>query len=143
MTVRASTGLRSRLLDTGSLKTRLAGSVVRLYGGAVPATADDAVGSAVLLCTLSNGGAGVTFAAAAANGTLAKNAAESWSGTVQTGGTPTFFRIVQAGDADTASATAERLQGSIGAAGDLVLSAGALAATGPVTLDTFAVSLPT
>jgi len=41
--LKASTGLRTKLLDTGSLKSILDGGVINIYSGPVPATADAAL----------------------------------------------------------------------------------------------------
>ena len=53
MALKASTGLRNKLMDTGSLKSILAGGLIKVYGGAVPADAD-AAATGTLLCIISN-----------------------------------------------------------------------------------------
>lgn len=74
-----STGLRNHLLATGSLKDGLDGGVIRLYSGTVPASADDSIGAAVLLCTVSlaSAGTGITLAASASAGVITKNSEKS------------------------------------------------------------------
>lgn len=115
--MKRSTGLRNYMLSTGSFKGAMDGSVIKIYSGSQPLSADDplSVGS-VLLCTISvNGsGTGLTMSPAAANGQLSKNTGEVWSGTVAANGTAAFFRMETTADDGTSSTTAIRLQGSIG-----------------------------
>lgn len=126
MTVKASTGLRNKVLDTSPLKTVLASGFIKIYSGPEPADADAAIaGGNTLLCTISvnSGGTGLTFAASAASGTIVKNASEVWSGNNVASGTATFYRFVTAADTGVLSTTEARLQGSIGlAAADMVFS---------------------
>ena len=146
MTLKASTGLRNALLATGSLKATLDGGRIDIYGGSVPATADAAVGAAVLLCSITvNGtGTGITFGATPAGGTLSKASTEVWSGVNAASGTATFCRHVLLADDGTESATAPRLQGSVGVAGAFLnLSNAVLPAGAPQTIDYYTVALPT
>ena len=81
MTVKASTGMRNYLLETGPLRSALNLGFLKLYSGTPPATADAALGSAgtnTLLCTISNNGTatGLTFEATASSGTIAKKSTE-------------------------------------------------------------------
>lgn len=144
MAIKSSTGLRNALLATSSFKALFdAGSEIRIYAGAVPADADAAIGSATLLVTIKNGTNGITFDSAAANGVLTKNPSETWSGTCVATGTPTFYRHVLTGDADGASTTAPRYQGSVGVAGaDMNLTAATLTSGATQNLDYHAVALP-
>lgn len=114
--MKRSTGLRNGLLTSGSFKSLIDGKVINIYSGAAPASADDAIGAAVLLCTISvdGSGTGVTLATPASGGQVTKNPAEVWSGTILSSGTASFFRIQTAADDGSASATAVRLQGNIG-----------------------------
>jgi hypothetical protein len=115
--MKRSTGLRNYMLDTGSLKQAMTGTVIKVWSGAVPASADDAVpGDAVLLLTYSlNGtGGGVSFDTSASQGTLQKNPAEVWQGTIAASGTPSFFRMQTSGDSGAASTTLNRFQGTVG-----------------------------
>lgn len=115
--MKRSTGLRNFMLSSGSLKQALDGKVIKIYSGTAPASADAALGGdAVLLATISvsDGGAGLTMAASAADGQLAKNSAEVWSGTVVANGTAAFFRMETIADAGAVSTTNVRMQGSIG-----------------------------
>lgn len=145
MTFKASTGLRNKLLDTGSLKSVLNLGLIKIYSGPVPATADAALDAGnTLLCTISNNdtGTGLTLDVAAA-GVLPKPAAEVWKGVNAATGTATFYRHVAAGDDGTLSTSQARLQGSIGLAGaELNLSSVNLVAAATQTIDYYVVSLP-
>lgn len=143
MAISMSTGLRNELLAGDSLKGIFdPGSEIRIYGGTVPASANDAIGSATLLCTIKNGASGVTFAAAAVNGVLEKNSTETWTGTVGTSGTATFYRHVLTADTDAASTTAPRYQGTVAVAGaDMNLTNPALLAAAVQTLDYYAAAI--
>lgn len=145
--MKASTGLRNYMLDTGSMKAGLAGGFLKIYKGAVPADADAAAtGTLVLTVSVnSDGVTGLSMAAAAAAGVLAK-AAEVWSGVVEAGGphTAAYFRFVTAADDGTLSTTQRRLQGTIGTAGaDMNLASTELTSGATRTIDYFNVALPT
>jgi hypothetical protein len=118
-----STGLCNKLLDTGSVKSIFNLGFMKFYGGSAPASADAAV-TGTLLVTVSNNstGTGITFDSAASAGTIAKNPAETWSGTIGTGGVVTHFRLVAAGDTGALSTTEPRVQGTVGTGGtDIVV----------------------
>lgn len=145
--IKVSTGLRNKVLDTGSLRSRLNLGFICIYSGAEPATADAAV-TGTLLCTISvsGGGTGLSFDAAAANGVLAKSA-EVWSGAIVATGVAGYYRFAAAGDTGAASTTEERIQGSVGLAGaDLNLTSTSLTTNASLTaqtIDYYVVSLPT
>lgn len=115
MAIKTSTGLRNAMLATGSAKAALDGGRINIYAGAAPATADDAVGGATLLCaiTLNSTGTGILFDTAAVNGVLAKKPSETWSGVIAATGTAAWYRHVAAADDGTLSTTAPRLQGTV------------------------------
>lgn len=115
MAIKTSTGLRNAMLATGSAKAALDGGRINIYAGAAPATADDAVGGATLLCaiTLNSTGTGILFDTAAVNGVLAKKPSETWSGAIAATGTAAWYRHVAAADDGTLSTTAPRLQGTV------------------------------
>ena len=115
MAIKTSTGLRNAMLATGSAKAALDGGRINIYAGAAPATADDAVGGATLLCaiTLNSTGTGILFDTAAVNGVLAKKPSETWSGAIASTGTATWYRHVAAADDGTLSTTAPRIQGTV------------------------------
>lgn len=144
MTVKSSTGFRNHVLAVGSVKDALDGSVLKLYGGAVPADADAAAGGTLLATiTVNNSGTAVTFAATAESGVLAKNDTEIWSGLVATGGTCTHYRLVKPADSGNASSTEVRVQGSVGKIGaDLNVSDNVLVGAAIQNIDYFVVALP-
>lgn len=142
--MKASTGLRDKTLDTGSVKSILALGFIKIYGGAIPADADAAVtGTLIVTISVNSGGTGISMAAAAAAGVLAK-AAEVWSGVNAASLTATYFRHVAVGDDGTLSTTQARIQGTVGTAGaDLNLSSTALTNGATQTIDFYNVALPT
>lgn len=148
MTVKASTGLRNKLLDTSPLRTIFSGGYLLLYAGPVPSSADDAIvgGTHTLLCDVRNNNTttGITFASSASGGSITKNLSETWSRAAANTGTATFYRLVASTDTGASSTTEARLQGSIGTSGaDLNLTTTSLNASTVYTIDTFSVSLPT
>lgn len=143
--MKRSTGLRDFLLVTGSLKEALDGKVINYYSGAVPASADDSIGAAVLLCTISvnSTGTGLTLEATAVNGQVTKNSSEIWSGEVIASGEASFFRMCTAADDNSASTTAVRMQGTIGLSGtDIQLGSTTLTVGNSRELKYFVVSIP-
>lgn len=146
MTLKVSTGLRNGLLDSGSLKSQLDGGRINIYAGAVPASADESLGSATLLCavTLNSAGSGINFDTAAVGDTLSKAPGQVWSGVNAATGTATFYRHVAAGDDGTLSTSAPRLQGEVGTAGkELNLSSINLTSGATQTIDYYSVTQPT
>lgn len=146
MTLKASTGLRNQLLDTGSLRDILYEGFINIYAGTVPATADDALGSATLLSTISNASTsdGLTMDTEAMGGVLAKASGEVWSGVNVAGGTATFYRHIAVGDTGAASTTQARVQGSIGVSGaDMNLTSTTLSNGATQTIDFYTLNLPT
>ena len=142
---RFSTGLRNKMLDANPFRTVMALGNVKIYGGTEPANADAAIGAATLLTTVTvaSGATGLSFAAAAVNGVIAK-AVETWSGTNAASGTATFYRHVAVGDDGLLSTTQARIQGNIATAGaDMNLSNVALTAAATQTIDSYSVALPT
>ena len=147
MTIKTSTGLRNRMLDAGSLKSRLALGFLKIYSGAEPGTAD-AAATGTLLSTISVSGAGtgLSLDTTAAAGVLAKSS-QVWSGPIVATGVATYYRFCAAGDTGASSGTEERIQGSVGQAGaDLNLSSVSLtanAAASAQTINYYVVALPT
>lgn len=146
MTIKTSTGLRNKMLDTGSMKSRLALGFIKIYSGTEPVNADAAV-TGTLLTTISvaGGGTGLSLAAAAADGVLAK-AAEVWSGAIVATGVAAYYRFSAVGDTGVLSTTQERVQGSVGLAGaDLNLSSVSLvtnASLSAQSIDYYVLTLP-
>ena len=146
MALKTSTGLRNGVLSGGSLKSRLDGGRINIYAGTPPATADDAVGAATLLCavTLNSTGAGINFDTAAAGGVLQKDPGEVWAGANVTGGVAAWYRHVAAGDDGALSTTAPRVQGLVNVAGaDLNLSSVSLVTGATQTVDYYSLAWPT
>lgn len=113
--MKRSTGFRNATLATGSVPA-LTGKVIKIYSGTAPASADEAiVAGSTLLVTITSGdtGAGLTFGTPS-GGQVSKSTSEVWSGTVQNSGTATFFRMEDAADTGLSSATAVRIQGTVG-----------------------------
>lgn len=118
--MKRSTGLRNYMLASGSLKGALDGTVIKIYSGLEPASADAALAGATLLCTITRGGdgaTGLTLANEAVGGQISKNTSEVWEGEIVAGGQATFFRQESLADSGAASTTAIRLQGSVASAG--------------------------
>ena len=136
MALKFSTGLRNELATLGSLKSRLDGCVIRIYSGAVPASADAPLSGAVLQCEISNGGTPVTFAAGPQAGSIIKSPEETWSGVNAASGTVSFFRIVKPADDGASSTSAVRVQGTSGGpAEDMFISNPALSIGAPQLID--------
>lgn len=158
MGLRLSTAMRNALLESGSFVDTLnaatatvgAGSKLVIFRGSVPASADDAVASTDVLVVIENqtgtsGDYNLKFGAAA-GGVIAKDA-DTWSGTIATAGTATFFRMITAGDngydADPGH-THPRLQGEISADGTAVGTLSNTSLTsGTQIIEYFYLSLPT
>jgi hypothetical protein len=147
MSLKASTGLRSQLLDTAPFRTIFNLSYLRLYDGPVPATADAPLDAANhLLVTLSNNATatGLTFETAAVAGAIAKKATETWRGVAILTGTVSFYRLITSPDTGLVSATLPRLQGTAGLVGsDLVLTTASIVNATSYPIDDYAVTLPT
>lgn len=145
MALKASTGLRNKLLDTSALKTIFNLGFLEIYGGTVPTDADQSTSGATMLCRISNNdtATGLTFASTAASGAITKNLGETWSKAAANTGTATFYRFVAVGDTGALSTTEARVQGTVGTSGaDLNLSTLSLVATTVYTIDTYSLSLP-
>lgn len=141
-----STGLRNYMLDTGSFKAAMDGGFVKIYAGTIPSSANDSLGGATLLCTISNNSTatGLTVEAVAADGVITKTIAEVWSGVNVATGTASFFRFVTAADDGTLSTTQRRWQGTVGIAGhDMNISDTALVSAAPQLIDYATFALPT
>jgi hypothetical protein len=140
-----STGLRNAVLKTGSIKSVLetgTATAIKIFSGSPPADAD-AAETGTLLVTINSGGNGVTFADPGTGTTIQKTAAETWSGTVGTSGTASYFRMVRSGDTGASSSTQVRIQGNVGLAGaDMNLSNTSLVATNTQVIDYFALAFP-
>ncbi|MBA3015332.1 MAG: hypothetical protein KKD63_11060 [Proteobacteria bacterium] len=144
-----STGLRNELLGTNCLSSLLSGlnSEIRIYAGTEPASADDSLGSATLLCKITPNGIlptqRLTFNLSPVGGILQKNSNEVWKGTNLASGSATFYRWIDSADSGGLSTTAIRLQGSVGVVNaDLLLASTTLVASQEQRIDYFAIGMP-
>lgn len=145
MSLKLSTALRAAMLASAPLRTALSAGEIRIYSGPEPASVDSAISpSNLLLVTLrTDVNGGLTFAATAPAGTITKNLAEIWQGTVVASGAATFYRYVLPSDTDVASTTALRIQGNIGIAGaDMNLSNTALVSGAIQGMEAYSITLP-
>lgn len=119
MSLKVSTGLANAMLSGSSFRQALNGMVLRVYAGTEPTSADASIGSATLLVTFTDGGAGgaLEFEANAVGGVLEKSTSQVWQGEAVATGQATFCRLVLPADTDGNSNTAVRLQGDVGVAG--------------------------
>lgn len=114
--MKRSTGLRNYLLSSGSFKDAMDGTVIKIYSGLEPTTADAALSGNELLCVITKNGDGVTgltLAGEAVGGQITKNTNEVWEGEVIANGQATFFRQEALNDPGGASTTAIRIQGTV------------------------------
>lgn len=144
MALKLSTGLRNKLMDTGSLKSTFALGFLKIYSGVAPLDVDAAV-TGVLLCTISvSGGAtGLSFDVSAVAGIISKPAGVVWSGTNVATGSASYYRHTAVGDDGTLSTTQARIQGNIATVGaDLNLSSTSLVSGASQALDYYSVTIP-
>lgn len=148
MSIKTSTGLRTHLMVTGSLKEALDGGFIKFYNGTEPTTANAAVtGSLLWTVSVDGDGTGLTFEAATVDAAAVKETTETWCGAT-TAGTPTYWRFVEAADTGVLSTTEKRIQGSCGntAGVDIFLTNPVLVTDTDLnakTLDAFSVALLT
>ena len=139
-----STGLRDYMNATGSVRDALADSVIQIYSGPVPASADSAItGSNILLCEVADSATGVfNFNSVSVGGIMTKPPTSVLLGNISASGTATFYRQVLPGDANAASTVAVRIQGTIGVAGtDMEITNTTLTAGGVQRLGSHTVAL--
>lgn len=137
MSLRMSTGFENSLLNTG-LNTIWTAPVMEVRDGTPPTSADDApVGN--LICTVALPTS--SYWTAAASRVKTKNG--TWQGTVNAGGTPTWFRIKNTADTGGSSTTLPRLDGLMNDtdAADIKLDTATYAALDTLTISQFAVTL--
>lgn len=151
MIVKFSSGLNTKLLDTGSLKSIFEtgnGGHIRIFSGTPPATAD-AAETGTLLCkitvsSIATGASGstLTFDVNAALGVLTKNT-DAWSGLNLASGVATHYRHVATGDTGAASTTEPRMQGAVAVVGaELNLSSTTLVGGATQTINYCSITLP-
>lgn len=145
MAIQLSSGLRDHMLITGSFKSGLDGGLLKIYAGAVPATADADSSGLTVLCTISLDatGTGITFGSTVTAGVLTKNTGEIWRGLIATTGTATFFRFMAVGDTGTLSTTNKRVQGTVNVVGaDINFSSISFVSGNYKIIDSLNVTLP-
>ena len=127
-----STGLRDYTNAVGSVRDALADSVIRLFSGPVPVSADSALtGGNILLCEITDEAGVFNFDSVSVGGVMTKEPDALLEGEIVATGTPTFYRHVLPADIGNASTTAIRIQGTVGLAGtDMELSQTLLEAGG-------------
>lgn len=156
MALHFSTGLKNQMLS--AVKGEIADSTYSLkngclwiYSGSQPATADAAAtGTALLKITVSSGAFvhgtatnGLDFDAPVA-GVLNKAAAEVWSGAGLADGTAGWFRFVGNPTDDLGvTTTLPRIDGRVSTSGaEMTLSTLSIVTGATVTIDSFAMNLP-
>ena len=142
--IKISTGLADAMMgNVGATAALNAASLeLRIFSGPEPMTADAALAGETLLVTIQvNGGGGMRFAFTG-EGTIMKDIDQSWLGDVVATGTPTYYRLCSKTDDNTASTTKVRVQGSVGATGDLKLGTTTLATGNPQSIDFYQLRLP-
>lgn len=142
--IKISTGLADAMMNDVGATAALNGAELelRIFSGPEPLTADAALAGETLLVTIQvNGGGDMQFTFTG-EGTIMKDIDQSWLGDVVATGTPTYYRLCPTNDDNTASTTAVRVQGSVGATGDLKLGTTTLAAGNPQSIDFYQLRLP-
>jgi hypothetical protein len=130
------------------------GGLIKIYGSPtsqaaadalIPATADAALGSATLLCTISvdGDGTGLNMDTTPVAGILAKATGESWLGDNVASGYASFYRFAPIADDGTLSTTAKRCQGSVGILGtDLIIASSYMTLGQEQRIDSYVVGMP-
>jgi hypothetical protein len=148
MTIRLSTGMRNAILMGGAgggVKDALAGGFVYIFTGAQPVGSDTGAPGVMLgKVTLDGDGSTGLNLGTAANGVIDKDPTEAWRFEGLADGSAGWWRYSVAGDTPTGnSATAKRIDGSIGTAGADANIANTNVVTGAVsTVDQFSITMP-
>lgn len=142
MALNRSTGLRNKLLDTGSWRDIMALCFLNIYSGTRPTSADEvATPGAILLASITvngDGATGLSWEASAASGAIQKLQSQVWQeDSILATGVATWFRIYEATDNPAnASTTLARADGTVGVSGsDMNLSTVNLTLGVPLTLN--------
>lgn len=140
-----STGFKAAILGSSSFAAIFKGGEIRLFAGGRPASANDAEpGSPIGVITrISDISPGLQFAQA--NDYVIKPPSDRWVLTTMLAATPTWWRLIAAGDDATASVKAPRIDGDVGlnnALNDLTLQGSALASGVELSIDTFLFTFP-
>lgn len=147
MTLRLSSKLANSMMDTAPLKTSISAFVIDIYGGTIPAQANDAPGSTRLArISLTGTGSAVSWETSSTEGQLEKNASEVWYGLCTLAGTATWFRICTVADDqsdDDGTLSRYRIDGTVSTSGaDMNLASTTFAVNDPIVLSAFSLTLP-
>lgn len=150
MSVRFSKGLRQMMLGSADLKTAFTNSVLRVYSGVQPTSADGAITGTLLLEVTVDGGAfshgsptnGLNFDAPV-DAVLAKAVAENWKGNGVVQGTAGWARLSgNTLDDGTVSEVLARIDLAVAkTGGDLNLSNTSIVVGAPTTVDVFQINM--
>ncbi len=150
MALRLSSGLRDKLLGTGSFKDIMMDGVIRIFPGVQPVSADDVEGASPLV-EITVGSAAFTAGAAAnglefgapSGGSVSKADGEIWSGAATSAGTAGWFRFYDNSLTTGADSSSARFDGAISTSGaQLNMSSTAIASGATTTIDSFTITLP-
>jgi len=139
-----STGLRNSILTKLALEFESGVTAeIKIYSGAVPATADADVTGLTELGTVQNTGAtALTFGSPSA-GVLSKTTSDSWTVTPTATGTATFYRLVLDDDDESLSTTLVRIQGTVDIANaDMLVDSTTFTESVPRTVSSFSIGMP-
>ena len=143
--IKISTGLADAMMgNVGATAALNAASLeLRIFSGPEPLTADAALANEVLLVKIEvqGGSQGMRFTNTS-GGVITKDIDQSWLGNVLNTGVPTYYRLCQKTDDNSASTTKVRVQGSVGVTGDLKLGTTTLATGNPQSIDFYQLRLP-
>lgn len=148
MTVRLSTGMQAAMCNGGSgggIKGSLAAGFIYIYAGVQPVSPNTgASGTLVAKVTKDgDGSTGLTFDTTT-TATISKAAAETWRMVGLANGQAGWFRFAEAADTPTAtSATAKRIDGSVGTSGaDMEIANTNIVLAAISTVDNFTITMP-
>ena len=139
-----STGLRNSILTKLALEFESGVTAeIKIYSGAVPATADADVTGLTELGTVTNTGDTALTFGAPSSGVLSKSTDESWTVTPIDTGAASFYRLVIAADDKTLSTTAMRVQGTVDIANaDMLVDSTTFTISVPRTVSSFSIGMP-
>lgn len=141
--IKISTGLADAMMGNTGMTQALndADMELRIFSGPEPVSADAAIENEVLLVTIEPTSGSMQFNHAG-GGLVMKDIDQAWLGSVVATGTPTYYRLCAFDDDNSQDTNAIRVQGSVGAAGDLKLGTTTLATGNPQSIDFYQLRLP-
>lgn len=143
MATRFSTGLRNGMAVTSPIRTLLNNSVLKIYAGTVPSSADAALpGDATLLVTIVANDGNLRLDTVASGGTVTKDTTQIWSGVAVASGVATYYRHVLPSDTGVLSTTQVRIQGEVALVGkEMSLTNTSISSGATQTIDFYAINL--